>query len=340
MSTWYTKPERSKRPVVAGGKLAPSLLYHKWHAYDDDLRLEHKESRPEFLRAVAQAVESARSAYPAWLERYRNALREAVREDLVTFEAKTVWRLAVGMATNPALEIGLSLHPFLGFPFLSGSAVKGLTHHVAESELISKQEEWVEGELFPPLPDVATLLTLLADAELVKALFGSLHLLPAGPDSRPRTARSLLERWLKLDEFPHELQRRTLKLLQDTGGLLAFYDAVPAEDGKSILQIDVMTPHYPKYYDERKPPSDDQDPTPLLFLAVRPGVKFHFAFRIGALPRAEPRDDDEKERARLLDGKNRQELAERVKTWLERGLERDGAGAKTAAGYGYFQVIP
>jgi len=343
MTTWHAKPDRFRSPEAAGGTLAPGLLYYKWHAYDDD-RLEHKQSRPEFLRMVVRAVEAARTgpsgkAYETWLHRFEKALQAVARNELVAFEAKTVWRLAVGMAVNPALETGLTLHPLLGFPYLPGSGVKGLAHHVAEVELLSDQDEWVEGESIPELPDEATLQDLIARAELVKVLFGSLHLVPRELGARPRTARSLLAAWLKSEEFPRGLRRRAKALLESTGGMLTFYDAVPAQEkNKDLLQLDVMTPHYPEYYNSQggKPPSDDQDPNPLLFLAVRPGARFRFAFRLGPPPRPKSRDDEEKERARVLAGT--EELAERVKGWLTRGLEVYGAGAKTAAGYGYFQV--
>ena len=120
MKTWHTRPDRFRSPDAAGGMLAPGLLYYKWHAYDDD-DLEHKQSRPGFLRMVRDAVEAARTgpsgkAYETWLRRFEKALQEVAGNELVAFEAKTVWRLAVGMAVNPALETGLSLHPLLGFP--------------------------------------------------------------------------------------------------------------------------------------------------------------------------------------------------------------------------------
>jgi CRISPR-associated protein Cmr6 len=316
MSPLYTRPQRDQEPQLNGGKLAPGLLYHKWHVYDDD-KLKHTESRPGFLRKVAEAVEATRKAgYADWLRRYEAALRGVAGEELTCFSAKTVWRLAMGLATNPALELGLTLHPLLGFPYLPGSGVKGLAHTTAETELISKQEEWVEGNDPPVLPDASTLNDLLARAKLVKAAFGSLHLLPPKAGSRPRTACSLLEGWLAQDDFPKDLRLQTRELLEATGGLVTFYDAVPDEMEENLLQLDVMTPHYPDYYraeGKTTPPSDDQDPNPLLFLAVRPGATFRFAFRAS------------------------EHLATMVKAWLTGGLQLLGAGAKTATGYGYFE---
>jgi hypothetical protein len=67
----------------------------------------------------------------------------------------------------------------------------------------------------------------------------------------------------------------------------------------------------------KHPPSDDQDPTTVYFLAVKPGATLAFPFRVDADAAA---------------------FAPRVRPWLKQGLDTWGAGAKTTAGYGYFSV--
>jgi CRISPR-associated protein Cmr6 len=101
----------------------------------------------------------------------------------------------------------------------------------------------------------------------------------------------------------------------ETAGGAIFFDAIPLD--VPALDLDVMTPHFPDYYQsESKPPSDDQNPVPIPFLTVKPGVRF--AFAIGWRGKPNPK-------------------AHRLATeWLQKGLEQLGAGAKTAAGYGYF----
>lgn len=90
-----------------------------------------------------------------------------------------------------------------------------------------------------------------------------------------------------------------------------------------LLQVDLLNPHYPLYYgDPAVPPSDDQNPTPVYFLALSPGVRLTFAFRAVPWNQAE-------------DSPSAEEVTPRVRAWLLRGLTEQGAGAKTAAGYGY-----
>jgi CRISPR-associated protein Cmr6 len=102
------------------------------------------------------------------------------------------------------------------------------------------------------------------------------------------------------------------------GGAI-FFEAVPLDSPK--LELDVMTPHFLDYYSDKKmrtPPADDQNPVPIPFLTVKEGVRFGFA--VGW--RGEPSF----------------EAHTRAVGWLKAGLENLGAGAKTAAGYGYWIV--
>ena len=126
---------------------------------------------------------------------------------------------------------------------------------------------------------------------------------------------------------PNPLRRRVDPLLGGfTGGLLTFFDAVPKPGQPNLLETDVLNPHYPNFYRSkgRKVPSDDQDPVPVYFLAVKAEAAFVFPFRLGALPAGEPLE-------------TRDELIQQVSGWLKTALSTLGAGAKTAAGYGYFQ---
>lgn len=100
-------------------------------------------------------------------------------------------------------------------------------------------------------------------------------------------------------------------------GQLVFFDAIPVDGLR--LEMDVMTPHYPDYYQGKTPPTPWQSPVPITFLTVAPGTTFAFAvgLRLGV---AEP-------------GRRLRALAE---TWLRKGLAELGFGAKTTSGYGRF----
>ncbi|MGC8485486.1 MAG: type III-B CRISPR module RAMP protein Cmr6 [Candidatus Baltobacteraceae bacterium] len=108
-------------------------------------------------------------------------------------------------------------------------------------------------------------------------------------------------------------------------GSVIFLDAIP-EKNPSIA-MDVLTPHYKAYYEsysskpsnksvKRKPPGDWMAPVPVFFLTVKKGCKFIFA----VCPRTpEARGD-----------------CNLAMDWIKRALKENGAGAKTAVGYGRF----
>lgn len=102
-------------------------------------------------------------------------------------------------------------------------------------------------------------------------------------------------------------------------GGAVFLDAMP--EGQVKLALDVMNPHYPEYYrpGNRREPALWQSPVPVFFLTVPEKTLFRFAVGWQGVPNATAHD-----------------LA--VK-WLQAGLRELGAGAKTNAGYGYWELV-
>ena len=103
---------------------------------------------------------------------------------------------------------------------------------------------------------------------------------------------------------------------QKKRGAVFFLDAYPEK--VPDLHVDIMNPHYGKYYSDDKnetPPGDYLDPNPLKFLAVSKETVFIF---------------------RALVDKESAELIDKVKTAFKKALEDEGVGAKTAVGYGIF----
>jgi CRISPR-associated protein Cmr6 len=104
-------------------------------------------------------------------------------------------------------------------------------------------------------------------------------------------------------------------------GTVCFLDAIP--DGQpATVEADVFTPHVKPYYDSMAdaggtgvPPAEYHNPVPLTFLTVR-----------GAY-------------AVDLYGKNDKDLR-LAAGWLKQAGDELGAGAKTAAGYGYLSISP
>lgn len=105
----------------------------------------------------------------------------------------------------------------------------------------------------------------------------------------------------------------------EAAGTIAFLPALPTTDGNH-LEVDVLTCHHPDYYRGNRPEAaDNEGPNPQFFLTVKTDTTFRFL--LAPLRRAQPGD-----------------LA-LAATWLTRALTENGAGAKTAAGYGWFEDI-
>ncbi|MCX8072833.1 MAG: type III-B CRISPR module RAMP protein Cmr6 [Candidatus Binatia bacterium] len=101
-------------------------------------------------------------------------------------------------------------------------------------------------------------------------------------------------------------------------GKVDFLDGIPLD--ASCLELEVMSPHHPKYYQgESKVPHDCEDPIPLPFLRIKPTSRFEIALFA--------RTDTEVEK-----------YLDQAERYLLRGLEELGVGAKTSSGYGLFKL--
>lgn len=208
--------------------------------------------------------------------------------------AECVWgelrsRLAVNLAGGILENANICLHPHFGYPYLPGSAVKGLARHAAWCE-------WkkLEGEAKQSI------------ARRISTVFGY----PTGDKK--------LDDALKADEEAREAK-------ENHAGCVAFLGAFP--EGKANIEVDVLTCHHAKYYSGSKPQvTDDESPNVQAFPVVASGTVFCFPL----VP--------------LRRGKSEKEMVdamEDAQTWLRKAIEVNGAGAKTAAGYGWFgDVLP
>jgi CRISPR-associated protein Cmr6 len=101
-----------------------------------------------------------------------------------------------------------------------------------------------------------------------------------------------------------------------SSGYVTFHDALWKPEGDRLpLDLDVMTVHHPKYYqaaNDPPPPADWDSPTPIAFLTARGTY--------------------------LLAVTGPEEWAQAAMEILTEALQRDGIGAKTAAGYGRMNV--
>ena len=99
-------------------------------------------------------------------------------------------------------------------------------------------------------------------------------------------------------------------------GNVIFLDAYP--ESVPNLSVDIMNPHYGDYYSGKTPPADYLNPVPIKFLTVAKHTKFIFRAVIN--------------KAKLS------EFKVLVVNAIKKALTEEGAGAKTAVGYGMFKI--
>lgn len=111
-------------------------------------------------------------------------------------------------------------------------------------------------------------------------------------------------------------------------GALFFWDVMPKSKTGEGLMIEIMTPHYSHYYQQKAAqgegsasPHDSGQPTPIPFLAVPPGSEFTFYVVC----------DTKRLPDRLAAGDRWKKLLESA---FEHAFEWCGFGAKTSVGYG------
>ena len=106
---------------------------------------------------------------------------------------------------------------------------------------------------------------------------------------------------------------------QGSRGQVMFLDAYP--EGTVELQLDIMNPHYGKYYSgENKQPVETESPIPIKFISVPAGTVF--VFRAVCLPLADESFTEDEVKA--------------LKDAFDTAFEVVGFGGKTAIGYGRF----
>jgi CRISPR-associated protein Cmr6 len=105
-------------------------------------------------------------------------------------------------------------------------------------------------------------------------------------------------------------------------GALDFWDVFPSPE-KGKLTVEIMTPHYGKYYQGEEAPHDSGAPVPVSFLAVpaKSQFDFHVVCHTSRLPSG-------------LDGQWRA-LLDRA---FQHAFEWMGFGAKTSVGYGAMAI--
>lgn len=225
-----------------------------------------------------------------------------------SFSAKVDWRIVIGLGDENVHEISMTLHHIYGIPYISGSALKGIARNAAVEELIGENEEPDVMDALISLPDISkTPLNkkreVVLKASKIKRADGT------SVQPLPETINKLVDgKWNSFESARKVFGNQT------KAGIIMFLDALPVSPPN--VKADIMNPHYPDYYGKGEPPSDWQNPIPIPFLTVE-NTTFGFCLAVE---------------------KKEKDLLHIAEEWLQKGLCDQGIGAKTAVGYGYFQI--
>ncbi|VVM05377.1 type III-B CRISPR module RAMP protein Cmr6 [Methylacidimicrobium tartarophylax] len=271
-----------------------------------------KEDRSKFWKKVIETGPCfAKERQKAWKEFVLSLFRPS---DLLFGRLRS--RLLVNMAGGVMENAGLCLDRF-GLPYIPGSAIKGCARRAAIHKLLKESAKekavllgiialafgWREGDWSAGDPDdVSSDFAYGCQGEDWEAI-------------RETTAQRLCER---LGRRPQP-GRPASEALPNFAGTVRFLPAYVHSLPRKDLELDVVTCHHPEYYsgDEKMDVAlDCEDPNPVSFCAVAPDAVF--AFPVQAVPRGG------------------EDLGATARDWLKAGLEEFGIGAKTAAGYGWF----
>ncbi|RME09332.1 MAG: type III-B CRISPR module RAMP protein Cmr6, partial [Bacteroidetes bacterium] len=187
----------------------------------------------------------------AFVQRWKEMIGSAQ-----SWQMTPVWRFVTGIGNKTALEVGFTFHRVYGFPYIPGSSLKGLARAVALLEITQKagqkmvglQEALAALQAKKPTPMQALEIALLEESKKYP------NALRSWAGEEYRQVETLVDRF------------RAVFGTQEQVGQAVFHDAVPA--ARPTLEVDVMTVHYPDYYQKNKPPADTQNPTPIPFLTV------------------------------------------------------------------------
>lgn len=101
----------------------------------------------------------------------------------------------------------------------------------------------------------------------------------------------------------------------DMKSSILFTDAFLTDSNESPFEIDIMNPHYGKYYNDKNPPADYLEPKPIFFIVLKENVIFET----------------------YIISKDEDKLKE-VKGMMSNYFPKYGLGAKTTVGYGGLTV--
>ncbi len=215
-------------------------------------------------------------------------------------------RLIMDQAGGVMENANLRLDRHFSCPYIPGSAVKGAARHAAWCAWHDEEDNEKKKEI----------------ARKLAMTFGypTGDTMPKKEKDRKRAAETdYLDNYLA-KEFPEQFSDEKAPY-KTFAGMVSFLPAYPAGDYK--LVTDVLTCHHMDYYSGKQNKAyDNENPNPQFFPAVEEGTTFKF--RLLPIQRYVQLDFDSLAFA---------------EAYVREGLEIYGIGAKTAAGYGWFEEV-
>jgi len=234
------------------------------------------------------------------------------------FELSTCSKLAIGLGISSVYETNLSLLKMYGFPYIPGSAIKGITKNWCILKFADEYKRKHNKEIA-----VNTIDNLLESEKETNIV-----------NKYPELLKIKIK--LKKKKNQHEVTELDIKELRkifgtkERKGLIVFYNGLinlkQSDDYavKDVLAIDIMTPHFSDYYEKPKenPPIDWYNPNPITFLVAKENLNFTFCLSL--IMQTQKNQEEEN-------------LLIKVRSITEEALINYGVGAKTSLGYGRFK---
>lgn len=286
------------------------------------------DERTSFFRTAIK-----RKAIPAKAHSWTTSLSSMVaNHGGQLFYSQLQSRMMVNMAGGVMENAGLCLDRF-GLPYLPGSAVKGCTRRAVLAAL----EQWCSAGGLPenrPISGDNPFAQICSRFERPAQLLACIaRIFGWGKqewESQSDWAWAIgADRWVSIISETRSVMMEPVP--PSCAGTISFLPGYPVDIGNQadqqdmktkspelgLLELDIIACHHPEYYAGKKPvATDTEDPKPVTFPAVASGHVF--AFALLALRGATSEDLDT------------------ARASLAVGLGTFGIGAKTNAGYGWF----
>jgi len=236
----------------------------------------------------------------------RNKALTSYGENGISIIAKLEGRLAINLAEGLIENAGICLDRLFGLPYIPGSAVKGIARHWALWNIRTLEDNQREDALllFAKTFGFGFIETRHTKSDLAWAL-----------DDRKEVNR--------FDRFIDRLKSETKSNDNALQGGVSFFPAYPISADAKII-VDLTNAHYSDYYrrqDLRELRNENPRPNP--FPVVEKGTSFSFLAVINGTG-AQHSDSSA--------------LLSLAKESLSHALTKNGVGAKTGAGYGWFSI--